>query len=198
MQDHTFMKLPNVSRETSEKIDHFQMMYKKWGSQINLSSGRDMQNLFHRHLLDSAQLSLLISKKEVCLDVGSGGGFPGVVLSILGHKMSLCETNPKKISFLEEARRILSLDFEIIPTSAYDIRGTYSFVTSRAFSSLTNLLEILRNVSRETTWGVFPKGKKYLFELEEAQKKWIFESKLIDSVTDKMSKIVVVYNLSLK
>ena len=191
-------KIPHVSRETIEKIESFKCLYEKWGKSINLSSSYDMTNFLDRHILDSIQLSNLISMEEDCLDIGSGGGFPGIVLSILGQKMTLCEINSKKISFLEESRRRLGLNFKIINESAYKISTPYSFVVSRAFSSLTNLLEIQKNVSRETTVGVFPKGKSYEIEIEEAKKKWNFDIKLLDSAVHEMSKIIIVSNVRLK
>lgn len=197
LSDLPFFK--NVSRETIDKLHFFQALYLKWGKKTNLSSRHDLDDLAVRHIIDSYQISSIIgSLNHQCLDVGSGGGFPGVILSIIGHPIALCEIDLKKIIFLEEVRRQLNLKYELVTNDAFAIQKSFDVVTARAFTSLVGLLQIQKNVSRETTVGIFPKGKTYAEEIMDAQKKWNFDYNLIDSCTNDMSKIVVVQNVGEK
>ena len=95
----------SVPRETEEKLSRFHDLIIKWQSSINLISNTTIQHIWHRHILDSAQLFPLIDDKEkIITDIGSGAGFPGLILSILGCKnIHLVESDARKSAFLREA-----------------------------------------------------------------------------------------------
>ena len=104
-----FLEHVSVSRETIEKLETYATLLLRWQSKINLISTNSLQQAWHRHFLDSAQIYLMSPKKaSSVIDVGTGAGFPGLVLSIMGMKnVQLVEQNKKKCAFLYEV--ILSL-----------------------------------------------------------------------------------------
>jgi 16S rRNA (guanine527-N7)-methyltransferase len=134
------------------------------------------------------------------LDIGSGGGLPGIIIAISGYtNVTLCESNIRKIVFLEEVVRKLNLPVKVIHGRIENINHDYEIITSRACANLEKLLGFMKNVSRETgSFGVFPKGKTALLEIEEAKKTWNFNAELFSSITSDEGKIIVVRNLRVK
>lgn len=189
----------SVSRETFEKIKLFCSFLEKWNKRFNLVGPKEIASLLERHVLDSIQIAKLLEPSKKILDIGSGGGFPGIILGILGFKdITLCEINKKKSIFLKEISFKLNLNCTILNKDVFSINQKFDCVVSRAFSCLDNLLFVMEKVSRETTEGFFFKSEKYPIEILEAQKRWLFQHRVIESLTKNGSVIINIRNLSKK
>ena len=139
----------------------------KWQKVVNLISDNTIKEGWNRHVLDSAQLYFLIPEsKKILLDVGSGGGFPGLVFAILNKvlkgslkEITLVESDLKKSLFLEEVVRVLNLQVVVLNERIEKIQLRPDVITARAFAPLDRLFLLLqKNVSRETIL-ILPKGK---------------------------------------
>jgi 16S rRNA (guanine527-N7)-methyltransferase len=184
----------NVSRETLKKFFHFSVLLEKYKISISMIRYRDLDDLVCRHFIDSYQLSNIIPKNSPLVDLGSGAGFPSVVLSIMGYDVTAIESNFKKSFFLNEVARELGLSLKVINGRIEDCKQKFDFITARALSSLVNLLDISQNVSRETSHAFFLKGQNTEKELSEASKVWHFERELIASSTNAESNIVHIWD----
>jgi 16S rRNA (guanine527-N7)-methyltransferase len=190
--------MENVSRETCEKLELYNLLLNKWNKSYNLVNKETLQKSLTRHFLDSLQLMTIIDTQCSILDIGSGAGFPGMVLAIAGcQNVSLVESNKKKCQFLSEVARQTETKVTILPQRVEEIFTPFQQVTARAFSSLTNLMAIVKNVSRETSSvGCFLKGETVDEEIEEAFKeKWLFSYEKISSFTHPNSFIIKVWDV---
>ena len=172
-------------------------LIKKWQKNINLVSKNSINDLWNRHVLDSAQLySLLPAPKKglYIYDLGSGAGFPGMVLAIMGRKdIILCESNKRKCEFLKEVSRITNTNISIVNIRAQKLDGRSALaITSRALASLDTLLEISMPILREKGVCVFPKGRTWKEELTVAEKKFIINYNTVQSITSSDSKIIII------
>lgn len=190
----------NVSRETlMSRHKIFLDLLKKWNTSYNLVQKNTLDDFFMRHWEDSLQVGQFIFDKGMkILDIGSGAGFPGIPLACNGYDVTLCEIIGKKVAFLKIARHELQLDFEIIDSDAYKIDKVYDIITSRAFSELENILKIMRNVSHETSRGLFLKGKKHREEIEKARDKFTFDVNIHPSQTSPDGVVLEITNLQEK
>ncbi len=186
-----------VSRETlSERKEIFRDQLSYWNKKINLVEKGSLRDFDKRHWEDSLQLLDYIHFPEShILDLGSGGGFPGIVLGIHGFNITLTETVKKKTVFLREIIRRCKLENCIVAEDAKNINNFFDYVTARAFSELKTLLRCQVNVSRETTKGLYLKGKSYFKELEEASKEFSFNTQLFPSQTCPDGVIIEISNL---
>jgi len=144
-----------------------------WQKSVNLISDKTIVNGWQRHILDSAQLYFFIEKQShILMDVGSGGGLPGIVLAILNKvlqgpltKIILVESDLKKSLFLKECARELYLDIDVLRERVENVNIVPDVITARAFAPLNVLLKLVdKNVSRETLL-LLPKGKNVEEEL---------------------------------
>ncbi|MBY0462192.1 MAG: 16S rRNA (guanine(527)-N(7))-methyltransferase RsmG [Alphaproteobacteria bacterium] len=190
----------NVSRETVEKYEIYFDLLKLWNKTISLVQEKTLDDFFLRHVIDSLQIvDLIDNSNSSIVDIGTGAGFPGMALAIYGYKnIALVESNRKKTIFLNEARLKTKTSVKILNERAEELNDKYDFILSRACSSLSNLLSLMSNVSRETSVGIFHKGVTFLMEIEEAKLNWTFDYELKDSITDKNSKIIIVRNVGRK
>lgn len=188
------LKGQNVSRETLEKFFHFFLMLEKYKDSISMIRYQNFDDLILRHFVDSYQLAEIISKNNSLVDLGSGAGFPSVILSIMGYDVTAIESNFKKSFFLSEVSRELNLSMNIIQDRIESCNQRFQLITARALSSLLNLLDLIQNVSRETSHAFFLKGESAQKELSDAQKVWQFEYELIKSKTNEKSNIVHLWN----
>jgi len=180
----------------------------KWQNSINLISKNTIKNIWERHFLDSAQLYRFVRNIEGnILDLGSGGGFPGMVLAIMGKKnMHLVESDLKKCIFLKEIAMLTETDITIHNCNIEDLGFiNVDLITCRALASLSklvNYVEIFINKSLEENQSppklLFLKGKSYNSELLELSKhkKIIFEE--YPSITDEHGKILYIKKLNIK
>jgi len=193
----------DVSRETLDALKYFEDLVVLWNPAINLISNSSVSDLWSRHIVDSAQLFLFTLPDEgLWLDVGSGGGFPGIVVSIVAKELApslrvvLVESDNRKCVFLRTVIRKLGLSVKVINDRIENVKlDDVVYLSARALRNLNSLLFIVENnVSRETVC-VFPKGRSYKKELVESQKNWKFDFNLIDSNTSEDSKVIVLKGL---
>ena len=191
--------LLNVSHETFEKLKRYQFIAEKWQRSINLVAPSTVPDFWIRHIVDSVQLAQYISSHDdVIMDMGSGAGFPGLVLSILGYNnVHLIESDQRKCIFLREVSRetfsspIIHQD-RIESVSIDNVR----WVTSRACANVSQLLSwSKKNVSRETKC-LFHKGKNYSIELSNAEKEWNFDVIAHPSVTEQGAAILELSHIT--
>jgi 16S rRNA (guanine527-N7)-methyltransferase len=190
-----------VSRETWARLDGLVALLLKWQTTTNLVAPSTLAEIWTRHIADSAQLLTIVPDARVWVDLGSGGGFPGLVVACAmadrpGAKIDLVESNQKKSAFLREAARILSVpaivharrieDFVSAPLQAFDV------VTARALAPLDRLMDYAGPLLKNGAIGLFPKGQDAEAELTAASKSWIMDAQLVPSVTDPQARIVVV------
>ena len=193
----------DVSRETLDALKCFEDLVVLWNPAIKLISNSSVFDLCSRHIIDSAQLFLFTMPDEgLWLDVGSGGGFPGIVVSIIakelapGLRVVLVESDKRKCVFLRTVIRELGLSVKVINDRIENVKfDEVVYLSARALRNLNSLLFIVENnVSRETVC-VFPKGRSYKKELVESHKNWKFDLNLIDSITSEDSKVIVLRGL---
>ncbi len=198
-----------VSRETVEKLVAYAALLKRWQKTINLVAPSTLEHVWHRHFADSAQLWLndpensLPSDGPACwLDVGSGAGFPGLVIAILasergGTRHILIESDSRKAAFLREVSRTVGVPVDIVCArieneKTRDKVNRVDRVTARALAPLPRLLELVYPYSASHTVGLFAKGRDVASEIEEARAHFAFDCELKNSRTDDSGHIVIV------
>jgi 16S rRNA (guanine527-N7)-methyltransferase len=199
----------DVSRETTSRLDQFVGLLLAWQRRINLISPTTIPSLWTRHVADSLQLLDLVktSNREprVWLDLGSGGGFPGIVIAcaladIPGTRVHLIESNSKKASFLREAVRETAVPGIVhaarIETMNTALSATADFVTARALAPLPDLVEMIAPFLKKGAKALLPKGQDLDIELTEATKHWNIEAESAPSKTSSAGQILIVHALS--
>ena len=191
-----------ISRETFEKLYIFYKTLIKWQNSINLISKSSTTNVWERHFLDSAQLYKYI--KDIngnILDFGSGAGFPGLVLAIMGKKnIHLVESDYKKCVFLKEISMLTDIDITIHNCRIENLRFfDVDLVTCRALAPLHKLIDYVENfVSKSPNKNqnfpklLFLKGKMYQQELSQLKKNKIIDFRQYTSITDRYGKILYI------
>lgn len=181
----------SVSRETMDHLEHYQALVKKWSKSINLVSAATQDHIWDRHILDSAQLFLNIPEKcSVWLDLGSGAGFPGLVISALAKEylpalsVYLVESDKRKCVFLRTVIRELSLAAIVVNDRIETAEVPKAHVVSaRALTSLAGLLGYAHPHMAENGICLFQKGENWEKEILEAEKEWSFDRKILNSKT---------------
>ena len=188
-----FREQIGVSRETLERLEAYEKMLRHWQPAFNLVSRQSLTDVWRRHFLDSAQLFDLIPRNaRSLLDIGSGAGFPGLVLAILGAtNVHLVESDQRKSTFLREVSRETATDVTIINARIESISPqVFDVVTSRACAALDVLLNYSRPYLGPETVCLFPKGQSVEEELTTAKKRWHMRYMLVQSTSDSAGKIV--------
>jgi 16S rRNA (guanine527-N7)-methyltransferase len=183
-----------VSREVYEKLMEYINLLLKWNNTINLISSNTINEVVHRHVIDSLQLLKFIENKDIkIVDLGSGAGFSGIVLSIAGiRKVTLVESNSRKVSFLHQAAKLSKDDVEIVNDRVEEVVGLRcDIVTSRAFASLDKIFTLSQGLEVSNKY-LLHKGEKYQEEIFKAEKHWLFNSKVHDSITSDYGKILEI------
>ena len=171
-----FIRDTGVSRETAERLETHRTLLAAWSRRINLVGPGELQDYWRRHALDSQQLIALAPGARRWLDLGSGAGFPGLVIALClaeGH-VDLVESNPKKAAFLREAVRATGAKARVLETKvealadAGDGAGAYDVATARAFAPLNRLIASARPWLDQGALGLFPKGADHGAELVAA------------------------------
>lgn len=199
-----------VSRETIERLRTYEALLRSWQKVINLVSPTTLDEIWHRHFVDSAQLLAFAPEgAKNWLDLGSGGGFPGLVLAILlaeknsDARMTLVESDTRKAAFLGEVARKTGLAVEIrgerIEKSATQAKSQIKdVITARALAPLPKLLGLVQPFFYPQTVALFPKGRDAEAEVSEAERQFAFDYTLAPSLTDAQARIVIVRNLALR
>ncbi|MBH67203.1 MAG: 16S rRNA (guanine(527)-N(7))-methyltransferase RsmG [Rhodospirillaceae bacterium] len=188
----------SVSRETLSKLDIYEQLLKKWQPKINLISTKTVDKIWERHFFDSAQIFRLLPRgTKSILDIGTGAGFPGLVLSIMGMPgVNLVEPDKKKCYFLAEVLRSTATSATLHPCRIENVpKAKYDVVTARALAPLDRLIPMVRPYFGPETIGVFPKGHKVKQELTATKKNWKMDIALIQSISDSRGKIVVIKDI---
>ncbi len=192
-----------VSRETSDKLRGLLALVKQWNPRINLVSEGSLDQGWTRHVLDSAQLWRLAQPPPArWLDLGSGGGFPGLVISIIadelapGMSLTLVESDRRKSVFLSEAARLLSLRVNIVTKRIENAGPPVSdIISARAMAPLTTLLSLIDRIQPSVGVALFSKGQSYEEELAIARNVWQFQCEVIRSMTDPKGVVLRIENL---
>lgn len=184
----------NVPRGTIEKYIE---LLKLWNKKINLVSYIDEEELINRHILDSLQLISFIRKEDVVFDLGSGAGFPGLMLSYAGVKeVHLVEKITKKASFLVSASSLSENKVIVHNNSIEDIRPEYcDIITSRALASLESIFDLSKNLAKKNTKYILLKGRNVEEELKKALEKWNFKYIIYPSKTSSDGSILEISQL---
>ncbi len=176
--------IPAVSRETADRLIAFEELFRKWSKAINLASPSTLNELWTRHILDSAQLFPLARDARNWLDIGSGGGFPGIVTACFlaeqpGGAIDLIESAGKKAAFLRTAAGHLN-------------------VPARALASLDDLFGLTEPWLTRGAKALFQKGRDYQREIDESRVGWSFDLVQHQSAIDQASVILEITNLRRK
>ena len=164
----------------------------------NLVGRSTLENPWVSHILDSLQILPHLKNKNVTiLDMGTGAGFPGAILSIAGCKnVTLVDSNGKKINFLKQAKKELLLSFNTILGRLENLNNLkYDVITTRALASLDNLFSYSQKFLKKNTVMIFLKGKTVNEEIQEAQKRWNFHFNKSQSASHPEGSLLVVKNL---
>jgi len=191
-----------VSRETFDRLIAFEAQFRKWNQRINLIARSTEAELWDRHILDSAQLVGLKPTALRWLDLGSGGGFPGLVIALImkerGGAVDMVESNRKKTGFLQATIGHFSLPAHIVARRIEDSHGLVEqpqVVTARALASLDALLALSEPWLRAGAVGLFHKGRDYRSEVEESAHRWKFDLVEHPSRTDPEGAILEISGL---
>jgi len=197
--------IDSVPRETSERLDEFLKLVRKWNKKINLLSDKDESRIWQRHMLDSIQLANVSCDPKNWVDLGSGGGFPAIPMSIVWagqnnpHKLHLVESDLRKAAFLRTCIRELGLPAEVHAIRIEDlVSEKATLITARALSKLEKLLWYCDGLLGTCGTALFPKGKTWVEELEKAEKSWNFSHEIIRSDTDSKSVVLRIRDVTRK
>ena len=200
-----FCSFQYVSRETYEKLEIFNKTLIKWQKSINLISNSSLEHIWTRHFLDSAQLYNFT--KEIhgnILDMGSGAGFPGIILAMMGNEnINVVESDQRKCTFMREVARLSNINLKIHNCRIEDLKFINpDLIVSRALAPLHKLIEYVENhVYKSKLSGkkipnmLFLKGKLYNEELNELKKTRKIEFKIYPSISDEYGKIIFINKL---
>jgi 16S rRNA (guanine527-N7)-methyltransferase len=194
------LRLAPVSRETIERLDAFVALLLQWQAKTNLIAPSTLPHLWTRHIADSLQLFSIAPHLGTWIDLGSGGGFPGIVvacaLSSVDGEMHLIERNGKKAAFLREALRVTGAPGIVHPVDIADFVDSFSapadYITARAVAPLKVLVDLSAPLIARGATALFLKGQDVEAELTEATKYWKLKHRLHLSLTSPGSFIVEI------
>ena len=195
---YDLMSVCTVSRETIDRLEVYAGLLEKWNSTINLVSKNTINQMWKRHFLDSAQLWPHIpSETKTLVDIGSGAGFAGLVLAIIGMekspnmKFTLIESDSRKCAFMRNVSRETGIDINILTNRIENVEGLQAdIVTARALATLSQLLTYSKDILKDGGTCLFLKGDTYVNEVYEAKKSWDFMLKERQSVTHQNGRIL--------
>jgi 16S rRNA (guanine527-N7)-methyltransferase len=206
MEDNVefFIKKFNVSRETIDKLNIYKDFLILSNKELNLIGKTTENNIYYRHFLDSAQIYNIINKKLDIVDLGSGAGFPGLIIKLLMEdekidgKLILIEKSNKKSNFLLNISNLLNLKIKIFSEKLEDYNfNNQSSVVSRAFKSTLDTLNLLFKNMSKIEEIVLLKGKTYQQEIDDAKKKYTFNIEKFKSITSDESYILKITDVKL-
>jgi 16S rRNA (guanine527-N7)-methyltransferase len=200
------MRVFSVSRETVDRLKIYESALRRWQRAVNLVAPATLPNVWQRHFADSLQVASLIPEAAKTLaDMGSGGGFPGLVLAAHfaqtgGPAVTLVESDQRKAAFLRDTARAMEISVEILSTRIENdanlaVLVGVDVITARALAPLHRLLVLVSPFVASDTTCIFMKGRDAGREIAEARRDWNFEAIEHASITDEAAKIVVVRNI---
>lgn len=193
----------DVSRETFRRLEHFEAEFKRWNSRINLAAPSTLNQLWERHILDSAQIAPLAPTALRWLDLGSGGGFPGAIMAIIlrerpGAHIELVESNNKKAAFLKSVLGSLGAPATVHVSRIEQAVGKVEqpeIVTARALAPLPLLLKFASPWLLDGASALFHKGRDYAMEVHESRTSYGFDLVQHVSRIDSESRILEISQL---
>ena len=194
----------NVSRETFEDLQQFADLVCKWTPKINLISPATIPELWERHIVDSAQIYRFAPESyKKWVDIGSGGGFPGIIMAIIAKTQQpdalfvLIESDQRKATFLRTAARELNLRVTVLAERIENAAAQGADVVSaRALSTLSTLLPLIERHLNSDGQAILHKGKKAGEEIADARQNWRFDLEEFSSLTDLGGQILIVKGIS--
>jgi 16S rRNA (guanine527-N7)-methyltransferase len=201
------LALTPVSRETLARLDRFVDLLQTWQNTTNLIARSTLPTLWTRHVADSLQLLDLAPDAQTWTDLGSGAGFPGLIIACaladrVGTRVHLVESNGKKAAFLREAVRVTGAPAVVHPgridRTVQTLAAATEIVTARAVAPLKTLLNWSAPLLTTGAMGLFPKGQDVEAELTEAARYWNMAATTIPSRTDPAGRIVKITALEVR
>ena len=199
------LRLVPVSRETIERLDTFVELFQRWQNAVQLVAPSTLSKLWTRHIADSLQLVALAPRAKIWADLGTGGGFPGLIVAIAldektGVAVHLIESDQRKAAFLREVGRVLHAPIKVYPQRIESVSKQLApgldIVTARALAPMTRLMEFAYPFMKKGAKGLFLKGQYVDNELTEATKSWNIKWTIVPSRTEAKGKIVIVDSVS--
>lgn len=199
-----FAEAFDVSRETLDRLNLYARLLVQWQKAVNLVSAKTLSDVWERHFADSAQLFKMAPDTKRWVDLGSGAGFPGLVVAILMAErgeglVTLVESDVRKGAFMREVARqtgivvdVASERIESFSTNGRISETAIDVISARALAPLDRLLELSSALFSRNTLGLFLKGRELRSELDEAQRRWAFDSAIVPSLTDASGQILQV------
>ncbi|MDJ0628499.1 MAG: 16S rRNA (guanine(527)-N(7))-methyltransferase RsmG [Rhodobacter sp.] len=202
--DEILRRTYNVSRETTDRLQVFADLLLKWSPRINLISRSTAQDLWHRHIQDSAAVFAAASPNaRTWIDLGTGGGFPGAVVALMaaesnpGLRVTCVECDIRKAMFLKTVSRETGVAFAVLSRRIEEVPGQAADVVSaRALAPMDRLLGYAERHMAETGEGLFLKGENWPAEVEKALEKWRFKLEKKSSATNPGSAVLIVKDLA--
>jgi 16S rRNA (guanine527-N7)-methyltransferase len=188
----------NVSRETFEKLQQFSALVLAESTRQNLIAASTAEDIWSRHVLDSLQL-LQFGHGQTWLDLGTGAGFPGMIVAICGfERVILVEERRLRHEFLTNVAMLLELkNVDIVGDKLQRVATfTADNISARAFAPLDKILTLAHRFSDQKTRWILPKGRKAKEELASVRATWHGDFRLEPSVTDTTSSILIAENVS--
>jgi 16S rRNA (guanine527-N7)-methyltransferase len=197
------LALVEPAKDVVRRLDKFVTLLLQWQKTINLVAQSTLPQLWTRHIADSLQLLPLAPAARVWVDLGSGAGFPGLVIACAiaekpGARVHLVESNARKAAFLRAAARATQAPALVHEQRAEDFVPRFEeraeAVTARALAPLAELLDLAAPLLQHGATGLFPKGEGAAAELAAAEKRWRLQATLVPSKTSPAARIVVVHS----
>jgi 16S rRNA (guanine527-N7)-methyltransferase len=192
----------NVSRETEARLHDFVALVQKWNPVINLIARSSIPYIWNRHIEDSAQIVALANASGPWIDIGSGGGFPGIVAAIClkefapSTSIALIESDVRKAAFLRQAAVTLKLNCEIHSSRIESVTlPRAATLSARALAPLPVLFHYAERLVKKDGVCLFMKGQTYHEELAAAQKSWSFGYDIVQSQTDRNAAVLKIRNI---
>lgn len=196
------VRITGVSAETFGRVKAYLALLDQWRERINLIGPGEGRHLWRRHVLDSLQLLEYISDEDNSVaDLGSGAGFPGLILACAmadkpGASVTLVEKSPRKSEFLRAVGKELALPVKVLTIRLEDYPGTrFDVVTARALAPLPKLLGYAADWLKPSGKALLMKGRDTAAELAEAQEAWTFDLSTLDSLSSPEGRVLKVSSL---
>ena len=193
----------DVSRETFDRLDTYVELVKRWNPKINLVSKNSLEDIWNRHILDSVQVFRCVTAAGTWVDIGTGGGFPGMVCAIMALEESpntrfqFVESDQRKSAFLRNVARECGVTCQVISKRIESVEPLEADILSaRALADLRTLLSFCDRHLSENGTALLPKGANWKKELSEAQEEWKFDVEPITSLTEPQAVILKIKGVS--
>lgn len=197
------LSIEDVSRETHDRLREFSDLVLKWTPKINLVSRKDQGQIWSRHILDSLQVASFGQHATKWVDIGSGGGFPALVVACMFKEVSpetqftLIESDQRKSTFLRTAARQLELNVTVLAERIEAARPqNASVLSARALADLSGLLHYADRHLNKDGIALFQKGAGWKKELTDAQESWRFRYETYKSQTNEAAVILKIQGAS--